>query len=201
MGQATAGFTLIDLLIFMFLELCSMLLDVLIRRCLGIPIADMAILPAFFLGFFLCAAISFYLDTKHAGPRVTRTVLAIPFCSALASVFLAHWKDRSYLIDFAFGFYVPVLWWFTMLLLSIAFNPFPTCKAGKCDGRRDYTIAESSRYGSKNRPVDGSVEYNCRCGDAYLRCGKQFMALDSERARHPYKKLIGFHKWADDLDQ
>jgi hypothetical protein len=27
------------------------------------------------------------------------------------------------------------------------------------------------------------------------------MALDSERTPRPYKKLIGFHKWVDDLDQ
>jgi hypothetical protein len=27
------------------------------------------------------------------------------------------------------------------------------------------------------------------------------MALDSERMPRPYKKLIGFHKWVDDLDQ
>jgi hypothetical protein len=200
MDKREAGFALIELLFLMFWELCVMFLDALIQHRLSPPRPGMAVLHMF--GFFSCAVVGLFLGSKHAGKRFAIFVLSIPFGAALLSLCLArHWEGTARLIDFGFGFSVPLLFIGTLTLISIIFDSFPVCMGGKCHKRRHFTVAESSRYDSKDRPTDGSIEYVCQCGGQYLRRGKQFMTLASDRQPHPYKKLIGFRKWTNDTDQ
>jgi hypothetical protein len=177
------------------------MLDAIIRHRLGIA-ASGSPPVAFFLGYIVCFFAGIIFSQKSMGKRITILIFCIPFCTGMLSVcLLRNWKDPIYLLEFALGFYVPVLWFWTMILLSILLDPFPACRSGNCRGSKDFTVSETCYYSNKNRPVDGSVEYKCKCGDEYVRRGKKFMALDPERRPNPYKKLIGFHKWADDTER
>jgi hypothetical protein len=194
--------TLIDLLIAMFWTLCCSLLDLPIRHYLGLPVPHESQSPGFIAGVVIGILLPLYLDAKHVRKRPFAVLMSIPLCVALLSIcFLRACIVTFHIIEFALGFYVPILWWGTKILLWVVFNPFPTCKNGKCCGihdfLRDVELPEGKQVEGTNQPI----AYKCRCGDEYLRSGKQFMALDSERTPRPYKKLIGFHKWVDDLDQ
>ena len=46
----------------------------------------------------------------------------------------------------------------------------------------------------------GNYLYRCACGDMYVREGTRFMELLTDDTRRPYKRLVGFRKWADDSD-
>jgi len=200
MRKSDTGFTLLDLLIMMFWLMCCTFLDVMIRHYIGNAAPVKGVPIAFLMGYILCFATGLFAE-RHIGKR-TAFIFGIPFGVAILSgCFLRYRKETVYFTDFAFGFYAPVLWVWTFILLSILLDSFPSCSVGKCRGRRDYVVSESCYYGNKDRPVDGSTEYKCKCGDEYVRRGKKFMALDSEHNPHPYKKLVGFHKWADDIDQ
>jgi len=202
MRKSDTGFTLLDLLMMMFWVLCCMLLDVMTRHCLGIATPSSGLLAVFLLGYFVCFVASLILSGKHMRKWATALIFCLPLCVAILFVcFLRHWWEMVFFVDFAFGFYAPVLWLWTFILLSILLDSFPVCSSGKCRGKRDFAVSPSCYYSNEDRPVDGLTEYKCKCGDEYVRRGKRFMALDSERNPHPYKKLVGFHKWADDTDQ
>jgi len=197
------GFTLIELLIVMFWMTCCMLLDGVIQNYLNHPAAG-AVVPFLLLlvGFVVCFATGWFVSEKLLGKRATVVVFCIPFCLAVLSTsLLRDWKGTAYVVHFASGFYSPVLSVWTLAMLSIVIDTFPVCSAGKCRGRQDFTVSESCYYSNKDRPADGSIEYRCKCGDEYVRRGEQFMTLDSGRTPHPYKKLVGFHKWADDTEE
>jgi hypothetical protein len=194
--------TLIDLLIMMFWTLCCMLLDLPIRHYLGVAVPRGGPPLEPITGIVIGSVLPLYLDSKHAPKQLLAVLMGAPLWMALLSVcLLRHWVVTFHMAEFALGFYVPTLWWSTEILLWIVFDLFPTCKSGKCRGRRDFfgdtALPQREQEGDSSR----WIAYKCQCGDGYLRCGKKFMVLDSERTPHPYKKLIGFHKWADDLDQ
>jgi hypothetical protein len=202
MQERETGFTLIELLILMFWILCFSLLDGMVRHCLGLTAPVRGVNVTFLLGCLVCFATGLTLAQKHIGKQTTALMFGIPFGVAMLSVcFLRSWKETGYFVDFASGFYVPVLALWTIILLWIVLDSFPVCSSGQCRRRRDFAVSGSCYYSNKDRPVDGSTEYKCKCGDEYVRRGKRFMALDSERNPHHYKKLVGFHKWADDMDQ
>jgi hypothetical protein len=194
--------TLIDLLLMMFWVVVCMLLDFPTRHYLGVPVPREHLPLGPVVGLVMGMALPFYLGAKHVRKQPFSVLMSIPFCMALLSMcFLRRWIATVHIADFALGFYVPILWWGTKILLWIVFSPFPICKNGKCRGMnsffRDVALSQGKQVEAANQPI----VYTCRCGDEYVRCGKRFMALDSERTPQPYKRLVGFHRWADDPDQ
>jgi hypothetical protein len=101
--------------------------------------------------------------------------------------------------------------WAVLLGRLLLFVPFPTCRKGKCHGIDDYSWFHGTFFGKCKW---GVYWYSCRCGDKYLRRGKRFMEFIpevvvppspwvniSKGTTRPYKKLVGFRKWADDVEQ
>ncbi len=60
----------------------------------------------------------------------------------------------------------------------------------------DYVWKRGTIYGWQG---GGEYHYRCRCGDVYVRKGKQFMVCFPDGSRQTYKKLSGFRRWEDDL--
>jgi len=86
--------------------------------------------------------------------------------------------------------------WLALYFRVILFQPFPPCKRGKCLSIRDYEWRYGSFYGYERW---GVYWYRCKCGDQYVRVGKRFTILLSDGSTLPYKALVGFHKWGDDV--
>ena len=100
--------------------------------------------------------------------------------------------------------------WTVLLGRLLLFVPFPSCRKGKCHGIDDYSWGHGTFFGKCKW---GVYWYKCRCQDQYLRRGKKFMEFIPETtvppspwvninkgATRPYKKLVGFRKWADDVE-
>ena len=100
--------------------------------------------------------------------------------------------------------------WAVLLGRILLFVPFPPCRKGKCHNIDDYTWFMGSFFGKYKW---GVYWYRCQCGDQYLRHGKRFMEFIPEVTEppsqwvdinkgttRPYKKLVGFRKWADDAE-
>jgi hypothetical protein len=86
-----------------------------------------------------------------------------------------------------------VLWGRLLLLF-----PLPLCRQGKCRSiGRDYVWRLGTIYGFEG---EGVYRYKCACGDQYVRQGKKFMELLGNGTTRPYKRLVGFRHWADDVD-
>lgn len=76
------------------------------------------------------------------------------------------------------------------------FFPLPHCRHGKCHTLGgDYVWRLGTLFGYEKR---GNYLYKCACGDMYVRQGTRFMELLPDDTRRPYKRLVGFRKWADD---
>jgi hypothetical protein len=75
--------------------------------------------------------------------------------------------------------------------------PLPSCRQDKCHRfGQDYVWRLGTLFGYESR---GIYLYRCRCGDTYIRKGKRFMSLLPDESMRPYKKLVGFRTWVDDL--
>jgi hypothetical protein len=101
-------------------------------------------------------------------------------------------------IGYSIGFVIVFfLSWAILLGHILLFFPFPSCRQRKCHSIDDYTWNIGSFLG---REGWGVYSYKCECGNEYVREGKRFMEVLPDGTKRPYKKLIGFRKWADDLD-
>ncbi len=77
------------------------------------------------------------------------------------------------------------------------FFPLPLCRRGKCHTLgRDYVWRLGTLFGYETK---GNYLHKCACGDMYVRKGTRFMELLPDDTRRPYKRLVGFRKWVDDL--
>jgi hypothetical protein len=90
-----------------------------------------------------------------------------------------------------------ILTWAIWLGRILFFYPFPFCRRGKCHSIEDYRWYIDAIFGRVGR---GVYLYKCKCGDEYIREGKRFMEILPDGTKRPYKKLVSFRKWADDLD-
>jgi hypothetical protein len=76
--------------------------------------------------------------------------------------------------------------------------PLPCCRNGVCKiFERDYTYARGRIIGWLD---PGLYHFRCACGDDYLRRGRRFMLIASDGAPIPYKRLIRWHEWIDDIE-
>jgi hypothetical protein len=111
-------------------------------------------------------------------------------CGALvAEHFRKMWGVSGYIIGFLIGFVISSgFTWIIGLSDTLLFRPLPVCRRGKCCGIGDYTW----QIGIRN--------YTCNCGDKYIFKVKEkkFTEVLPDGKERPYKKLVGFHKWADD---
>lgn len=142
-------------------------------------------------------------DMRLTLPRMLVTTLWM-----LAGAFLAIQLHRfwivngfdfgpaAYVVGFVVGFAgAVVLTWAIIRVRVHVFFSYPTCRQGLCSGIECYAWPKGTIYGR----VRGGYLYRCKCGEQYIRDGRKFMSVGPEGARMPYKKLIGFHKWADDV--
>jgi hypothetical protein len=195
------GFTLTNLLIMIFWETCGMLFDDYIRHWLGVSGTHSYPPLVFVLGVFTGFAVEAYFSKKRIRKQAFFSLMIVSFCAALLTVCLGrHWGGTIHVVDFACGFYVAIMSWESFFWFWLIFCPFPACRGGKCLGWRNYYRNSPSPQEKQEENTKQWIVYECGCGDKYSRRGKRFMELDSERNAHPYKRLVGFHKWADDTD-
>jgi hypothetical protein len=106
-----------------------------------------------------------------------------------AEYFGKMWGVGGYIFGFLIGFVIPSTFtWLIELRDELLFRPLPACRRGKCQGMKDYVFQT------------GYEIYRCSCGDKYIfkTKEKQFVEILSDGTERPYKKLVGFRKWADD---
>ncbi|HEY1253488.1 MAG TPA: hypothetical protein VGF01_01765 [Terracidiphilus sp.] len=193
--------TLIDLLIMMFATVCGTLLDIAIHIYLGENMHRTNLPFAFLIGLIIGVAMPLFLDAKRVRRFLFVILMSIPICVALYCIFLLrYWKFTVFTADFSIGFYIPLFGFILLCLLSIITTTFPVCKNNKC-GKNDFQRCILSPDEQKEERANQWITYECRCGDKYVRRKKKLMTLNSEQKAHPYKKLVGFHKWADDTAQ
>lgn len=103
----------------------------------------------------------------------------------------------GYLVGFPLGSFLAIFVTWAVLLGRIALlYPFPLCQMGQCRGFGQYVWMRGTIYGYER---GGRYRYRCKCGDEYVRRGKRFMHVLANGTEAPYKKLIGFRKWEDDV--
>jgi hypothetical protein len=150
--------------------------------------------------------IRFLLDGFALTPRSLVRLVSVWFCiavSVLFGSFLGKHLEKIYGIAGRWTGYIIgilavfILIWLVLLGRILLFFPFTTCRKQKCHGIKDYGWPIGAIYG---RVGWGVYRYGCRCGDEYIRQGRRLMELLPDGTKRPYKKLIGFRKWADDLD-
>lgn len=130
-------------------------------------------------------------------PRLLVTTSWIGCGALLAKDMGTAWGPVGYCFGFALGFIGAfVLTWAFLLGRFLLFFPFPSCQRGKCNRVADYVWKKGSIYGYEK---GGIYRYKCRCNDEYIRRGKRFLEVLPDGTARPYKRLIGFRKWADDL--
>ena len=128
--------------------------------------------------------------------RLFRTVI-MWLSVALVADFLKKLFGIEQWIGYSIGFIIVFfLTWVFLLTRILLFFPFPSCQKGKCHSIDDYTWNMGSFLGHEG---GGVYSYQCNCGDKYVRERKRFMKVLSDGTKRPYKKLVGFRKWADDL--
>ncbi|MEX2015647.1 MAG: hypothetical protein WD873_03350 [Candidatus Hydrogenedentales bacterium] len=86
------------------------------------------------------------------------------------------------------------LLWLFFLSRVLLIYPFPECRQGRCRGINDFEWGIGTVYGWEYLHWHF---YECSCGDLYVRRGRRFMSAVEEGPR-PYKKLVGFRRWAND---
>ena len=131
--------------------------------------------------------------------------------ASLLAVFLKRSLGISLWIGVPIVF-VAICWlaWAVLLGRLLLFVPFPPCRKNKCHEIDDDSWFHGTFLGKCKW---GVYWYSCRCGDQYLRRGKRFMEFIPEAVAppspwvniskgttRPYKKLVGFRKWADDTE-
>ena len=133
------------------------------------------------------------------------------FLTVPLSLYLKTTRGISLWISFPIVFLaLCLITWTVLLSRLLLFFPFPMCQKGKCHSIDDYSWSMGSYFGKMRW---GVYWYKCQCGDEYLRRGKRFMKFIPEvvvppspwfninkGTTRPYKKLVGFRKWADDTE-
>ena len=119
-------------------------------------------------------------------------------CGALGALLLkGPWGTIGAVVGFILGISGAfLLTWGFLLGRTLLLFPFPPCRQGRCARYKDFTWKRGTIYG---RQSDGTYLYRCKCGDQYLREGRRFVAILSDGTRQPYKKLVAFRTWIDDL--
>jgi hypothetical protein len=137
--------------------------------------------------------------TPHA-LTLPRLLLAMswPLCGVLIWEGLHEpWGRIGYAAFIVLGFVVGLLATRAFLIgrLWVLF-PLPACRRGKCQRLgRDYTWRLGTLFGYETK---GHYLYRCACGEMYIRKGKRFTELLPDDTHRPYKRLVGFRKWADE---
>jgi len=137
-----------------------------------------------------------------------RAILMI-VCTMLLGDFLKISCGTGW-ISYAIAFFaIYFLSWAFLLGRILLFFPFPVCRKGKCNSIDDYSWFHGTFFGKCKW---GVYWYKCHCGDQYLRRGKRFLFIPEPKnppspwvdirkgTTRPYKKLVGFRKWADDTE-
>lgn len=105
----------------------------------------------------------------------------------------------GYLVGFPLGFFAAIFVTWAALIGRIALlYPFPLCRMGQCQGFGQYVWMRGTIYGYEG---SGTYRYRCKCGDEYVRRGRKFMYVPIDGSEVPYKKVVGFQKWADDTHE
>jgi hypothetical protein len=137
--------------------------------------------------------------TPHAltMPRLL-FVTAFALCGALTwMVFQKPWGRIGYGIFNLLGIVVGLLIAFAILQGRLRlFFPLPLCRRGKCRMLgRDYVLEAGHPFWIRNErqlPIQMRVW-------GYVRSSRDaIMELLPDDTRRPYKRLVGFRKWADD---
>ena len=148
----------------------------------------------------------FLLDGFAGTPRSVFRLISVWFCLAIGVIFgrlLGNQLENlcglagcwaGYIIGFMA---VLIIIWLAFLGHISLFPRFTTCRKQKCHRIHDYGWPIGAIYG---RVGWGVYRFGCRCGDEYICEGKKFLEILPDGTKRPYKKLIGFRKWADDLD-
>lgn len=68
---------------------------------------------------------------------------------------------------------------------------FPRCRSGRCRGGRDY---ELERFGEE-------LDWVCKCGDRYQRCGRRFMRVNDKGEAVRYIIWRPFRGWFPDEEK
>jgi hypothetical protein len=130
-------------------------------------------------------------------PRLLAIVFWMSVGVLLANQLPRSWGLVGHVVGFAIGFAgAVVLTWAIVVGRILVFMPYPICRQGRCSSMKEYSWPKGTVYGKTN---SGEYRYRCKCGDQYIRDGRRFMAVGHDGAKLPYKKLVGFHKWADDV--
>jgi hypothetical protein len=151
-----------------------------------------------------------YLNVPKTLITVLRGWIFLIVVSLLAIFLKEKWRIAAW-IGFPMVFItLSLIIWAFLLGRLLLFVPFPSCRKGKCHGIDDYSWFHGTFFGKCRW---GLYWYKCHCGDQYLRRGKKFMEFIPEPkdppspwidirkgTTRPYKKLIGFRKWADDTE-
>jgi hypothetical protein len=127
------------------------------------------------------------------------------FCAIYLAGVLGHiagafghvWRIAGGILGFVLGFAGAVLLaWAAILGRLLLFYPLPPCRRGICNRLgTDYVWKKGTVYG---RTSWGTYLYKCKCDETYVRKGERFMLLLPEGITIPYKRLVGFRKWADE---
>ena len=120
-------------------------------------------------------------------------------CAAfLGSAIAQPWGIGGRWVGSIAGFVIAsILTWAIWLGRIHLFYPFPSCRREKCHSIFDYEWKITEILGRVGR---GVYRYKCKCGDEYIREGNKFMELLPDGKMRLYKKVVGFHKWADDTE-
>jgi hypothetical protein len=130
-------------------------------------------------------------------PRLLVTTLWVLCGWALSMALRPFLGAVAYFVGFPLGFSgAVVVTWAVLLGRILLLFPFPTCGRGKCNSIKQYKWRSGTIYGWEK---GGRYRYRCRCGREYVRKGRRFMEVGPNGAMLPYKKLVGFREWADDV--
>jgi hypothetical protein len=149
--------------------------------------------------------IHFLFDGFALTPRSVVRLVLVWLCLAVGVIFGnflgPHFEPICGVAGHWIGYIIGVLvvlivLWLILLGHVVLFFPFTSCRQGKCHGIEDYRWYIGTIYG---RVSCGTYRYRCRCGDEYVRQGNRFMEVLPDGTKRPYKKLVGFRKWADDI--
>jgi|SRR5580658_5407114 hypothetical protein len=122
-------------------------------------------------------------------------------CGTLLGLALERtWGKLGFFVGFVVGMMGGVIvLWAVLLGRLLLWFPLPICRRGRCHRfGKDYEWRSGTIYGWEGK---GLYLYVCKCGDKYIRRAGRFMEVLPDGTRRPYQKLVGFRRWADDLDQ
>ena len=154
------------------------------------------LLKHFWIRFCVCCEA--FLLPKLTIPRLVWFIYVFSWGAGFAVYLGAHCGVIGHYIGFIcgviFGFFHPILLLWGLFAL---FYPCPQCRRGKCRHYTDFVWRKWTFFGYEKWRA---WRYMCSCGDEHIFDGNRFMEVLPDGTKRPYKKLVGFRKWADDLD-